>query len=243
MTDYSHADIEELLGAYSLDAVEPDERDAIEAHLPDCPRCRAEVADLREVAALLANNDEDAPEGVWDRIVEAIEEVPPPMRLDLHRRRSHRGVVTAALAAAAAVAILVLGWQVHDLRNQNGHIERQLAAADETRDALNAANVAMLDPSSRVARLTGSNGQHAFAVVTQGGDGYLLGGALPPLDSGLYELWGANASGAVVPLGSLDRPGVARFNAGSDVTDLLMTVEPVYANAPTTPPIMQGAVI
>jgi hypothetical protein len=242
VTDYSHSEIEELLGAYSLDAVEPEEREAIEAHLAECPRCRAEVADLREVAALLANNDDEAPEGVWDRIAAAIEDVPPPMRLDV-RRHPARGYAAGALAVAAAVAILVLGWQVHDLRDQNDGIEKQLAAASDTRSALSEANVAMLDPNSRLARLTGSNGQHALAVVTEKGQGYLLASDLPALDSGIYELWGQDASGALVALGSMEQPGIARFTAGDDVTKLLMTVEPVFAQQPTTQPIMQGVVV
>src|SRR5690606_35755181 len=52
----------ELLGAYALDAVEPDEREAVERHLADCPRCRSEVAEHREVAAYLAHAGTDAPE-------------------------------------------------------------------------------------------------------------------------------------------------------------------------------------
>ncbi len=117
MIELTHAEIEELLGAYCLDAVDADETAAIEAHLPDCPRCRAEVAELREVAALLANNDTEAPEGVWDRIAEAIDEEPPPMRLDVGRRRS-RELAPLILSAAAVIAILLLGWQVLDLRSR-----------------------------------------------------------------------------------------------------------------------------
>ena len=42
--ELTHDEAAELLGAYALDAVEADERDAIEHHLNECPRCRAEVA-------------------------------------------------------------------------------------------------------------------------------------------------------------------------------------------------------
>ena len=62
----SHSELEELLGAYALDAVDGDERDAVELHLRECPRCRAEVADHREVAAALAQTGGPAPDGVWD---------------------------------------------------------------------------------------------------------------------------------------------------------------------------------
>ncbi len=132
MTQLTHEQIEELLGAYCLDAVDADERDAIEAHLPECPRCRAEVAELREVAALLANNNTEAPEGLWDRIAEAIDDTPPPMRLDV-RRRPRRDWVPILLSAAAIVTILLLGWQVLDLRRENDRIQQEVAAADATR--------------------------------------------------------------------------------------------------------------
>jgi anti-sigma factor RsiW len=76
-----HAEIQELLGAYALDAVDPDEAQEIERHLATCPRCRAEVIEHREVAGLLGYAGSDAPAGLWDRIVESLEEPPPAMRL------------------------------------------------------------------------------------------------------------------------------------------------------------------
>src|ERR1700727_2602092 len=76
-----HEDIEELLGAYALDAVEPDEVEMIERHLEVCPRCRAEVAEHREVTGLLGYVGYEAPAGVWDRISASMQEPPPAMRL------------------------------------------------------------------------------------------------------------------------------------------------------------------
>ncbi|MDQ1416012.1 MAG: hypothetical protein QOF81_1625 [Acidimicrobiaceae bacterium] len=76
-----HAELQELLGAYALDAVEPDEAAAIERHLPTCPRCRTELADHREVAALLGYAGGSAPSGLWDRIIASLEEPPPALRL------------------------------------------------------------------------------------------------------------------------------------------------------------------
>jgi len=83
MSGVTHSEIQELLGAFALDAVDGDERDLVEAHLAGCPRCRAEVEGHRETAALLAQGGERAPEGVWDRIAEALDEAPPA--LDLSR--------------------------------------------------------------------------------------------------------------------------------------------------------------
>src|SRR3954468_13569720 len=71
----------DLLGAYALDAVDPQEREEIERHLTTCPRCRAEVAEHREVAALLSQSGAPAPDGVWDRIAPVLAPPAPPMRM------------------------------------------------------------------------------------------------------------------------------------------------------------------
>ena len=73
----------EVLGAYALDAVDVDERDRIELHLASCPRCRAEVAEHREVAALLSQSGATAPDGVWDRIASELAPPAPPLRMTI----------------------------------------------------------------------------------------------------------------------------------------------------------------
>ena len=108
-----HDEIAELLGAYALDAVEPDEAALVEDHLRECPRCAAEVAEHREVAAMLAHSGAPAPEGIWERIVEGLEEPPPEINLpvgappppgviDLGARRRSRVPARWVPAAAAA---------------------------------------------------------------------------------------------------------------------------------------------
>src|SRR5918912_4436757 len=47
-------DIHELAAGYALDALDPAERDAFDAHLAECWRCREELASLQEAAAALA---------------------------------------------------------------------------------------------------------------------------------------------------------------------------------------------
>ncbi|MFN2608537.1 MAG: zf-HC2 domain-containing protein, partial [Acidimicrobiales bacterium] len=79
--DVNHADAATFLGAYALDALDPDERDAVERHVRGCGACLAEVAEHREVAALLAPGWVAAPDGVWDRIAGALEETPPPLAM------------------------------------------------------------------------------------------------------------------------------------------------------------------
>ena len=58
------AEIEELLGAYALDAVDPDDGGArSRQHLDGCVRCAAEVGQHHEVAGLLANSGAPRPPG------------------------------------------------------------------------------------------------------------------------------------------------------------------------------------
>lgn len=80
MTD--HDVIQELLGAYSLDAVEPDEVVEVEGHLATCARCRQELAGYREVTSLLAHTGGEAPAGIWDRIAAGMHEQPADRSLD-----------------------------------------------------------------------------------------------------------------------------------------------------------------
>jgi anti-sigma factor RsiW len=126
VTPLSHTEIEDLLGAYALDAVDGDEARQVADHLVECARCRAEVAEHREVAALLAQGGSPAPAELWDRIAASIDGtgpseqdkvlVPPPPLFSSprgdRRRRPRRSRLTLSLAAVAAAVIAALGVQV-----------------------------------------------------------------------------------------------------------------------------------
>jgi anti-sigma factor RsiW len=109
VNELSHEELEELLGAYALDALEPDEKVLVEAHLPNCPRCSTEVARHYEVAGLLANDGSDAPDELWDRIAERLHAPDSPdwekLAARLVRPAGARDVIAdedAQLAAAAS---------------------------------------------------------------------------------------------------------------------------------------------
>ena len=99
----SDGELDELLGAYALDAVDEDERRAVEAYLVVNPRARAEVAEHREVASLLAWSGAAAPDGLWDRIAANLDEPAPTPRgelaavlaLDPNRRPQDGGSASA----------------------------------------------------------------------------------------------------------------------------------------------------
>ena len=67
-----HTQIEELLGVYALDALDPGTAAEVEVHLEGCVRCAVEVAQHHEVSGLLANSGGAAPAGVWTGIAEQL---------------------------------------------------------------------------------------------------------------------------------------------------------------------------
>ena len=235
MKRLDHQEIEELLGAFALDAVDPDEAEAVELHLRECPRCRAEVASHREVATLLGNTGGDAPEGVWDRISSQLEEAPPPLRLSLpptsaaviplvSKRRAAAPIAAAVVGLAAALAIGVLGAQVV---RQDNELDRVRVAVEDG-SMLSAANVALRDPAATTVHLRSTDGLiMATAVLLPDGTGYLMAQELPGLDRGrTYQLWGKTGSG-LVSLGLLgaDPGAIVPFSAADHLAALAVTAE------------------
>jgi len=191
-----HEAIEELLGAFALDAVDEDERLAVEDHLRECPRCREEVRQHREAAAHLAYAGAPAPEDLWDRIVAELEPAIPEPELarlyPLHARRVAPWwlVVPATAAAVLLVVVGVLGWQVHE----QGRRIHDINAAIGARDLDQAVAAAALDPRSAKATLRSADGRVQLdAVIGPDGSGFLVPGAgdrLPALPATrTYQLW------------------------------------------------------
>ena len=251
MTDLTHEEIQDLLGAYALDAVDGDEYEAVELHLRDCPRCRAEVADHREVAALIGHGGAPAPAGVWDRIVEAIEPAPPEMRLHLRsldqpdpapssssadgpsgpsvvtplRPSARAGWNRNLLAAAAAVVVViaVLGAIIVHLDHRVDQVKGQTASAQLRLVAGNA----WTDPEAKHVELRSpANDIVVQAALTADGQGYLLAGKTPKLPGDrTYQLWGVVGKNTI-SLGTF--PGgapVVAFRVDSRVKALAVTEE------------------
>ncbi|MEO5678523.1 MAG: anti-sigma factor [Acidimicrobiales bacterium] len=243
MNPLTHAETRELLGAFALDAVEPDEGAAIEAHLATCPRCRDEVREHREVAALLAYAGTTAPEGMWDRLAATLEDAPPASaaprlgqvtqlgdRRPSPRRRGVR--IASAVAAAALVAGLGAGGlQVQSaFRSQNDQIKTVAKALGEdaarTRLLREAAAAALADGAHEVHLLTPDQAPIADAVVLANGNGYLIDRGAPSLPVGrTYQLW-AVTGGQKLSLGVPGRAvDVVSFRVPEATDALALTVE------------------
>jgi anti-sigma-K factor RskA len=196
------ADMHDRLGAYVLDALDPDERREFERHLDSCSTCRSELSLLSGgVDALFESLAEPAPSGLRRRVLGGIgdtDSVP-----SLGDRRSSRArpwiVATAAAAVVAVVAgvgALLLRDEVSDTRDLN----RILTAAD-------AATVPLHGVEGRVVL------SHDGAV--------LITHDLPePADDRTYQLW-VIGEGGPVPAG-LFRPD----EAGGSIAVLEEPVEP-----------------
>lgn len=227
--ELTHAEAVELLGAYALDAVETDERDAVERHLQDCPRCRAEVADHQTVASFLGSAGGPAPEGLWDRIAGALEEPAPELRLapvvPLRERRSVSLRLGAVAAAVAAGVIAVLGVQVVHLNHQ---VDRMAEPQRPQADLVAAATDALTDPQARRVSLRAPDGRaSAEAVLLPDGSGFLVAGQLPALGSDrTYQLW-ALAGGQKISAGVLGaRPQIVAFRyAAPELSGFAVTAE------------------
>jgi len=251
----AHHEIEELLGAYALDAVDPEEARLVEEHLAECPRCRAEVAEHREVAALLTSGStEPVPDGVWDRIAADLGDTPPPVPIEVAfgQREAKRTVarnrpVRALAGLAAAAVILVVALMAGVLVNQRSQIddlEGEVAGASEQDSVL-----ALLEaPGTQVVSLHSEDGvAEARAVVGDDGDSVLLASGLPDLADGrTYQLWGLpDGRESMVSLGVLGAdPGQSEFHVEGGITTLAITEEPGGGSTqPSSEPLVTGALV
>jgi hypothetical protein len=193
-------ELEELLGAYALDAVDGDERAQLEGWIARSPAARAELVELRETAALLAHTGRDAPPGVWDRIEGALAEDPPGLVLGgegsvvhMRGRIARRGLamrvaagIAAASAAAAAITVVVVSQEMSDQDHRLTAVERGIERT-RMRDA---AAAAMADPRARTLQLESAAGATATLVTMPDGAGYLMVDGLPHLSRDrTYQLW------------------------------------------------------
>ena len=263
----THQQASELLAVCALDAVDSDEQQMIEAHLAECPRCRAELDAHRDVAAALGNSVEQLPEGLWSSIANRLParpaEEPPPMPTlvregsahEAHTatkfraprpapRRASRGRLfsVASLAVAAAAVAAVLGVNLVHANNQISSLNHATPAS---------AVAALKVPGHKVVDVESAHHVELaqFVVVPSGqgyGQGYLVKSNLPTLSSTkTYQLWGV-IDGQAISLGLLGRdPHGAAFTLGgsSHPAELGITVEPAGGSVvPTGSMLAAGTV-
>ena len=253
-------ELDSLLGAYALDALDAGDRARIDAYLERNAGARAEVDELRETAAslaLLPASSLDGPPELWERIAGAIAAERARDTPDRHTpdrdtdelaarrdRRTRAQWIAPAAAAAAIVVLVALATQVASLHGQLDRAHRfgpaAVAAAFD--------RAAKVQGARQVGLTSKSGATLARVVLLPDGTGYLRGDHLTPLPvDQTYQLWavtGSPATSVTVSAGVLGSdPRAVIFRASGPVRAFAVTVEHaggVVRSAQT--PIAQAAV-
>jgi anti-sigma-K factor RskA len=191
----SEEHLRDLLPAYALGALEPEERERVEAYLAQSAEARRELADLMDAAAALGA---------------AFPQVPPPpalrerllAQIRMERRQEPRprdraGLWPVAFAVAASL-VIVLGGLAYTWRLRLVALEERLARQEQV--------VALLtSPGVRAATLEGpASGRVRLIYDPRGRQGALLVSDLRDPGAGfVYQLW-------LIADGRADSAGVFR---------------------------------
>jgi anti-sigma-K factor RskA len=250
-TTQPHEWYQDLLGAYALGALLPDEAAELEAHLATCAECQAELRRLRFGAnayALVAEERSPAPE-LRDRLWAAIsagphvvsepEPVAAPVAPPISIERAHAArrlpapPLWSRIAAVLAVILIagLLAWNI-SLRSEegggNGTVIAQLAAAPDAADQATGGEARYLtDKQVLLISL------HDLPALPQGE---------------VYQLWLIQGS-TVLPSVTF-QPGpeattTVAVAANPDTFDTLAITRepgPIGSAAPTTKPFVTGVV-
>jgi hypothetical protein len=246
-------ELDALLGAYALDALDTDERIRVDVYLAGNARARDEVDELRESAASLALapvDDATAPPELWDRIARTIQDGLANETgsggdtggADLAARRTRRLARSvrwvSLVAAAAAVAAALLAAQVislhHRLDDARTTGEKDAAAAFVRAGRAAGARQVALAPAHGAAV--------ARVVLLPDGSGYVKNDGLARLDAEhTYQLWALTGTAdrtVAISAGVLGpNPNAAAFRTSPDVHGFAITVErsPGVAQPSQTP--------
>lgn len=251
--------VEDLLGVYALDALDPDEAARVAAHLAGCPRCAQEVDQHRDTIGLLAASagSGEAPAGVWDAIAAKIGGEPTPRGEQVTPvifgrpaggTRRWRRPATWLGAAAAVAAAVVIGVQTVQVDHLDHRVNQLFAAAQQT-GGFQGVAAALVDPAAQHLDLTSTDpgAKHlGELVILPSGAAYLVSTAMATLPAtSTYQLWSLVA-GRAISVGVLGaHPGTVAFSVDRAVavTAFLVTVEPAGGVvAPTNAPVARAAV-
>jgi len=228
----SEDDVRGLLGAYALDAVDADERAAVERLVAADPEAARELADLQAVAAALgaavsAEPPAELRASVLAAVAREAEPALPVVRQAKPRFAQRWWSLAAAVVIGAAVPSVLLVQQ-HQRAQEAAH--QQQAIADVLRD-----------PSAVLVHGEVAGGGTATAVLAAD-DAVFSASGLPALADGkVYQLWvvsgdEAASAGVLTADGGTARKLADDYSSGDA---LAMTVEPAGGSQqPTTTPVV-----
>ncbi|MFI5897108.1 anti-sigma factor domain-containing protein [Actinoplanes sp. NPDC051513] len=236
------AEIHSLIGPYVLDAVDDLERAAFDRHLRECDACRAEVDELNETSARLADGAWSVPPpALRDNVLSAITSVrqiapvsPAPVHITAPRRRLRMITAAAAVVVAVAGAATVASVIQNDrVRREHDRAEAAQAAEARVRALLAAPDLVVREePVAGGGRVTVATSKlHDAGVI-------MLAADAAPADGKVYQLWTIRSQqpvneGALAPG---QTTSVQVVNGMSEASDVGVSVEPPGGSkTPTTP--------
>lgn len=247
-------EINDLLVAYALDALEPAEHERVRRLLNDRPELQATLEELRATVGTLPYGltPTAPPAELRSRVLDhAVGRTVRPAPVEARAGRSAANIRTwlfglGGLAAALLVALITTLGQISGLQNElavarQQRDQAQLIAA--TAQAVTQQFAAVVAQPVALAELSGAGGR---GTVLQSADGNLILAAdLPPLAAGrVYQLWlieGENApvSGGVFTVGD-DGYGLLTLAAGNSIAGatLAVTDEPAPGSPGPTSDIL-----
>ena len=232
-------DIHKLTGAYATDALDDLERARFEQHLAACPDCRAEVAELREAAARLAEiTATHAPDSLRRSVLTGISQVrplPPRPAPQTETRPAEEtpGRRWFPFLVAAAVALLV-GIGAAVTQPWAGDDTRRLSTAEQVLQAPDAEKVSVDLGEAGEATVVRSKSKDRAVIVTED---------MAPAPAGrVYQLWFQDPEdGSMIPAGLMEEAEdqtVVLEGSAAEATAVGITVEPAGGSEePTTEPI------
>jgi anti-sigma-K factor RskA len=230
-----HRELQDLIPAHALHALDADEALLLEEHIETCETCRRDLDDLRETTALLAfaTDPIEPPARLRASILDAVEPAPTAQLARPRRERLSflRGAVAGTLAGAAIA--LVLGLALFS----------KLSDARSSRDAQSALVASLVRSGSQVQPLAGNL---QGAVVRTGGTGKLV--LIDPpkaADGHTYEAWLIGSDKVPLPAGTF-KGGKAvvvplRGDAGGQKTVAITVERDRGSQAPTTKPVASAS--
>jgi anti-sigma-K factor RskA len=235
----------DLAAAYALGALAPEEARRFEAFLAGSPEAQREVAEYRDVAALLALGETDGEPGpdLRDRV---LARVAAGRTRALPRSRSRAALWLALAASLVAVAALGLNLraargELRDLRELLSDTRGRLAAREATLDAI-------FEPGVQMYQLTASGDPEPGVQLfydRQRQRAIIHGFRLRQLpENRAYQLWFIR-DGKPVPSVTFkpESDGHARVEqipvpTGGDVSAAAVTIEPETGSTQPTMPIV-----
>jgi anti-sigma-K factor RskA len=247
----------DLLVAYALGALEPEEMARVGRLLDERPDLRALLGELRATADLLpyALPASEPPPELRRRVLDhAVGRAAARPAADTGRRLRGWLYALGGLAAAALVALAVtLGQlgaaraQLAQAQQQLAQAQQQLAQAERQVAAVGAERADLAQAivgAETIGKLQGSGGE---ATVLQSADGQVLVAArLPPLAADqVYQLWlvqdGAAQSGGVFTVDGSGFGVIALGPGAPRGVTLAVTAEPAPGSpGPTSDPLVAG---